>query len=300
MLKPKVSQKKQSWIKGRDVALQGNKLSYNASVQAKYSSQLKALVRKMSDETLKRFSALFQGKDAKKYFHQQKKIAVMDDTIYNQSKKLLKELSDKFTMIFNNKAKPLTQSMIKNSDKASVTSLGSSLKKLTDFTIDVDFIPQGLIQVTNASIAENVSLIKSIPDKYFSDVTGAVMRSITTGNGLSDLVPEIKKYSLQTDRRAKNIARDQSRKAYNNINKQRMMAVGYKKFKWLHSGGGQYPRRSHEAMSGNIYSFDDLPIINKEQVDRGYEAPEIGIPGQAPNCGCTMTPVYEFDDGSTS
>ena len=68
-------------------------------------------------------------------------------------------------------------------------------------------------------------LIKSIPEQYFKDVTGSVMRSITTGNGLADLVPEIKKYDGQTERRAKLLALDQTRKAYNSINKQRMQSL---------------------------------------------------------------------------
>jgi uncharacterized protein with gpF-like domain len=41
-------------------------------------------------------------------------------------------------------------------------------------------------------------------------------------------------------------------------------------------------------MDGKIFSFDDLPIIDRKTGERG-------IPGQAINCRCTMTPVYEFD-----
>src|SRR5690606_26092523 len=140
---------------------------------------------------------------------------------------------------------------------------------------------------------ENVSLIKSIPEKYFTDVTGSVMRSITTGQGIKDLITQIEKYDGITERRAKNIALDQTRKAYNMINKQRMMTAGFKKFKWLHSGGGQHPRKDHIAMNGNVYSFDDLPVIDKKTGERG-------IPSQLINCGCVMQPVYEFEDGTTS
>jgi SPP1 gp7 family putative phage head morphogenesis protein len=112
-------------------------------------------------------------------------------------------------------------------------------------------------------------------------------------------VPELQKYSVQSQRKVHLLALDQTRKAYNTINKQRMQAVGVKKFEWVHSGGGAHPRQSHIRMSGNIYSFDDLPVINEEQVERGYESPQRGIPGQAINCGCTMIPIIVFENGES-
>lgn len=286
----KFSKQKLNWARNRKVVLHGKRLNYNEGVRIEYQKKLLTLVRRMTDETERRIAALFRKGDAKRYFKEQRQVATQDDTIYNQSKQLLNELNAKFKRLFNLNAKPTAQKMVANSNDVSASSLSSSLKDLTGLTIGTDFIPKSLTPVINASIAENVSLIKSVPDKYFSDITQSVMRSITTGNGLSDLVSDIQKYDAQTHRRVKNIAIDQTRKAYNNINKHRMMSVGYKKFKWLHSGGGQHPRKLHQAMSGNIYSFDDLPVIDENTGERG-------IPGQAINCGCTMTPVYEFNQG---
>ena len=69
-----------------------------------------------------------------------------------------------------------------------------------------------------------------------------------------------------------------------------MEKLGLKKFEWLHSGGGHHPRPDHVAMSGNIYSFTSLPIIDSKTGERG-------IPGQAINCKCVMRPVIEFEQG---
>jgi SPP1 gp7 family putative phage head morphogenesis protein len=179
--------------------------------------------------------------------------------------------------------------MVEGAQKASATSLHSSLEQLSGgLSLKTSVIPAGMEEVAQATVYENVQLIKSIPSQYLDDVFGSVMRSITTGGGLADLIPAIRKYDGITDRRAKNIALDQTRKAYNSINKQRLMAVGIKKFRWSHSAGGQTPRQDHIAMDGKIFSFDDLPIIDRKTGERG-------IPGQAINCRCTMTPVYEFD-----
>ena len=70
------------------------------------------------------------------------------------------------------------------------------------------------------------------------DATGAVMRSITTGEGLADLIPALDKIEGIAGRRAKNIALDQTRKAYAGISRQKLMSNGVKQFEWVHSGGG--------------------------------------------------------------
>lgn len=294
MRKPKLSQQKRKWAKNRDVYLHGLPLNYSAALRAKYEKALRTLVMQMALETQKEVTRLFNSATAADYFDDQADLATMDASIANQSKKLMNNLSDKFSALFGTTAPVLAKKMVNGANEASANALKSSIRELTGgLTLKTDFIPDGVKVVANSSIAENVSLIKSIPEKYFTDITGSVMRSITTGQGLKDLVTHMRTYFSETDRRAKNIALDQTRKAYNSINKQRMMAAGYTKFKWLHSGGGQHPRKEHIAMNGNIYSFDDLPVIVPKTGERG-------IPGQAINCGCTMQPVYEFDDGGAS
>ncbi len=294
---PPLTKTKKAWAANRDVTLRGIPLNYNASLQAKYSSALEKLVRQMTEEVHKQLIRFFNGEIADDFFEQQEQAAAMDASVSSQARILMNSLTARFTQLFNVKAKTLAEGMVNNTAAVSKTNLHSSLKELSGgLSLKTGIVPPGMEEVATATVAENVSLIKSIPQQYFKDITGSVMRSITTGNGLADLVPEISKYSAQTTKRTRNLALDQTRKAYNSINKQRLQAIGVKQFEWMHSGGGQKPRQSHIAMSGKIFSFDDLPVINKEQVDRGYESPEKGIPGQAINCRCKMKPVINFDD----
>lgn len=286
--KPKLSREKSKWAKNRDVYLQGLPLNYSASLRVRYEKELRTLAMKMTSETKRQIIKLFNGEAANEYFERQEELAAMDESISSSSKSLMNKLYNKFYKLFAKKADDLAKNMINGANNTSKVALKSSINKLTGgLTLKTNFIPSGLKEVIKSSTAENVSLIKSIPEEYFKQITGSVMRSITTGTGLKGLIKDIKKYEGVTDRRAKNIAIDQTRKAYNSINKQRMISAGFTKFKWLHSGGGQYPRKDHIEMNGNIYSFDDLPIIDKKTGERG-------IPGQAINCGCTMQPVYEF------
>ena len=272
----------------------GVPLSYNVGDRIEYEKALRILVAKMARETQKQVQKFFNSSTADDYFESR---AVMDESISSGAERIMKQLTDKFTALFSDKSLELSQKMVKKADRASKTALQKNLEKLTGKITLSKEIPPALKQITKSTIAENVALIKSIPEQYFKNVTGAVMRSISTGGGVDTLLKYVKKNYDISDARAKNIALDQTRKAYNSINKQRMVDVGYRKFMWLHSGGGLEPRKSHIAMDGKIFSFNKLPIINKEQVAKGYEGPEYGIPGQAINCGCTMTPVYEFPSG---
>jgi SPP1 gp7 family putative phage head morphogenesis protein len=287
----KLTNKKSSWVGKRNVAIKGTRLNYNVSDQLKYKRELMKLTRLMISESQKKILDLFRSDNSKQFFKQQKK-AAMDASITSKSKKLLNELMSKFEKLFNSKAKELAEGMLEKTLKTSQSNLKTSLKQLSGgLSLNTGVVPKGMEEVSQAIINENVSLIKSIPSEYLDKVSGAVMRSITSGNGLADLEPEIKKYSGQSDRRVSLLALDQTRKAYNTINKQRMQSIGVKKFEWIHSGGGQHPRISHMKLDGKIFSFDDLPLKGEEGFVNGQ------IPGQAINCRCTMLPVIEFENG---
>lgn len=288
-----LTEQKRSWAENRDVTLRGTKLNYNAAQQARYTLAIQKLVKQMTSEVKKELTKLFKGEIAEEFFEQQEMVATLDASISSKARILMNSLTAKFSALFALKAKPLAETMVKGAATISKTTLASSFKRLSGgLSLKTGVVPAGMEDVAAAVVSENVSLIKSIPSQYFTDVTGSVMRSITTGNGLQDLVPAINKYAGQTERRARNLALDQTRKAYNSINKQRMVAIGVKRFEWLHSGGGQKPRASHIKIGGHIFSFANLEA---EQAALGVPEADRGIPGQAINCRCTMVPVIEFN-----
>ena len=287
--KPKVplTAKRREWATTRAVApvFKGQRLAVPAALQVHYSAELLDLVRELTKTTAREVRKLFEGDVGAAHFGE-------DASIASQSRILMNALGDKFNALFASNAKPLAESMVGRATKASGTALHASLQKLSGgMSLQSSVMDKALLQVAKASITENVSLIKSIASEYLQQVEGSVMRSITTGNGLQDLVPALSKYEGMTERRATNIALDQTRKVYNNVNKGRMQALGLSKFQWHHSGGGAHPREDHVKMDGQIYSFDDPPVIDERAGERG-------IPGQAPNCRCTMSPVFDFGDDS--
>lgn len=299
-MKPPLTKRKRKWAQNRGVVLRGSRLSYNASIQRRYVLALERLVRDMTTETKKTIKKLFRSELSEAYFGQQEQAAAMDANLGSQARIMMNALTRKFTSLFSSSATSLAESMVSQTEKASKSTLHGSLEKLTGgLSLKTSVVPKGMEDVIAATIAENVSLIKSIPAQYMKDVTGSVMRSITNGEGIKDLVPEVERYLIdevekydgQTYRRAKNLALDQTRKAYNSINKIKLQALGVKKFEWLHSGGGQRPRESHIKMSGHIFSFENLAA---EQAAMGVPESDRGIPGYAINCKCVMGPVIEF------
>lgn len=279
--KVRLSKRKAGWdAQFKPAAVKGSSLGSPTAVEARYQAALRKLTRQMIDEVEREVEALFTSSAG----------VTTDASNSSQSRVLMNALQSRFSRMFERAASGLAEGMIGQVAKASASSLGRSLRDLSGgVAIKTDVLTSGPVaEVVKASVAENVGLIKSIPAQYLDDVRGAVMRSITTGNGLADLQPYLVQQRGVAERRAKNIALDQTRKAYQSINAERMKAAGIKKFEWVHSGGGQKPRPLHVEMDGNIYSYDDLPVIDERTGERG-------IPGQAVNCRCTARPVLEFE-----
>lgn len=280
-----LSAPRRKWVgKWKPKQLRGKPLNPNVAAIARYYMLIDNLIAKMVKQTMRELNAFFKTPHAEEYFAQ-------DATVSAQAKILMAELQRKFDDLFALEAKPIALFMVDDASDSSAYMLASSLKELSGgLTLNTDIFTGELKEILAATIAENVSLIKSIPQQYFTQVQGSVMRSITTGKGLADLIPELQKQHGITRRRARIIANDQTHKAFNNINKARLTKLGVKKFEWLHSAGAHKPRPDHVAMNGKTYSFDNLPVIDRKTGERG-------IPGQLINCRCRMVPVIDFSGG---
>lgn len=126
-------------------------------------------------------------------------------------------------------------------------------------------------------VAQNVGLIKSIPQQYASDVEGKVLGAVRSGTRWETLAGEIEdRYGIAT-RRAQLIARDQVGKLYGNLNEERQTALGVTGYVWRTSQDSRV-RDEHEEREGETFEWDD--------------APEDGHPGEAVNCRCYAEPDF--------
>ena len=281
-----LTEKKQAWANQfKPNVLRGNPLSPNMSDALRYQKRLHQLIKRMTTDVEKQLKELFNTDYAKQYFAQ-------DASISSQARILTNSLMRKYEEMFSIFSKPMSEKVVEEAEKSSSTALELSIEQLSGgLTIKISSISDYTKQILDASITENVALIKSIPEKYLNGVQQAVMRSITSGQGLKDLVPYLQKHAGITNRRANLIALDQTRKAFNAISRGKMEKLGLQNFEWLHSGGSNHPRKLHQKLSGKIFSLDNPPIIEQNGTT------EIrGFPGQLPYCRCKMMPVIKFDE----
>lgn len=282
-MKKILTKRKQAWIERRKPkAIYGGVISPSAAVEERYYRELVRKIDQMTQETEKQIIRMFNGDVAEEYF-------AMDASVTSQATKLTNALFKKFSQLFGAQSKRLAENFANQSDKASSSSVHKSLEELSGgLSLSTKNLDGQVKEILKATIEENVSLIKSIPEKYLTQVQGAVMRSITQGRGLQDLVPYLKKQKGITIRRARMIAHDQTRKAMNNLSKGRLTNVGLNQYEWLHTGGSQEPRKDHIALSGKIFSFTG------EKMAEDKDGP--CIPGERINCRCRFRPVIKFED----
>lgn len=146
--------------------------------------------------------------------------------------------------------------------------------------IDVDALFPDAAAAIEAFTVDNVSLISTIPEKYFAEIEQTALRNIRAGRRFSEWQGEISKRFDVAQSRAKLIARDQVNKFNGELNRVRQQALGIRTYTWRDSNDERV-RETHEEFDGNTYSWS-----GKNQ------APE-GPPGFPIQCRCNADPDIE-------
>lgn len=174
---------------------------------------------------------------------------------------------------------------------ASATIAMKEAFKAAGFTVKFDG-SRRLNSVTQALIAENVSLIKSIPQQYLTDVEGIITRGVSMGRDLSYVTEELKKRYDITRRRAAFIARDQMDKATQAVQRARDEDLGITEAVWVHLPGQKSSRETHIAMHGKRFKLSG-PDAGLYDSAMGYNV----LPAELPNCRCVYRRILpEFGD----
>lgn len=254
----------------------GNSLAYSSKATKQYEDKVQKLIKRMALDYERQFKQL--GKQN----------YTADASIASQARILLSALNRKWNQVFNKASSLITDSFTSKVNKDSKKRLQNSLTDMTGLmTIKMPDMPQGMEDILKATVAENVSLIRSISSQFHDRIEGEVMRSIQSGRGTQGIFEYIKEQHGKSDKRASLIARDQTSKLTTAINRERMKSSGVRQFVWIHSGGGAEPRELHVRYDGQIFDLDDPPIIDERTGEKG-------LPGEAINCRCRMKPVLTF------
>lgn len=140
-----------------------------------------------------------------------------------------------------------------------------------------------------ATVAENVNLIRSIPQQYLTNVTSIVMQSVRSGRDMGYIAQQVQREYGVSKRRAITIARDQTNKATEAVSQARAADIGITHGFWMHRSGGKVPRPTHEAFNGQRFKLTEgLYDSQAERVRGGGYRGRFVKPAELINCHCTF------------
>ena len=142
-------------------------------------------------------------------------------------------------------------------------------------------------------IANNVAMIKSIPQSYLGEVQEAVSYSFKRGYDSERLYKRLKdiigRVNENSDNRAQLIARDQLQKATQQLAIVSAKEYGATKARWIHVPGKYSSRRTHIDMDGKVFDLN----VGLYDSDVGRDVK----PGELIYCQCQMSILLPgFDD----
>lgn len=249
----------------------------NLGIEAAYQRRLQQMVREMGAEFRAEITRLYWDNPP----------IALDKLPARMFQEALDKVTARWTKNFSAVAPRLAKYFADSVSKRNDAVLRNILK---DGGLAIKFkMTQAQQDIIAATVAENVSLIKSIPEQYASRVQGSVMRAVARGGDLGSLTEElVKDYGL-TYQRAALIARDQNSKAVANMTRSRNLELGITEAIWKHSRSESHPRPTHVDNSGKKFSVKD-----------GWYDPAVGKniwPGELINCRCVSIPVMPYQGG---
>lgn len=252
----------------------------NAGIEAEFRRRLRALLEEMNDSVQYWISSTY-----KKNEPVMATLAADESTPASQLRMAINKLARRWNKRFDEGAKKLAEYFSLAVSKRSDAALRKILRE-AGFTVEFH-MTRAMRDVMQATISEQVGLIKSIPEQYLVGVQGAVMRSVQAGRDLGPLAKELEEQYGVARRRAAFIARDQNNKATASMTRVRQVELGIDQAVWLHSHAGKVPRPTHLANTGKRYDpakgwYDPDPKVRRWI-----------FPGELPNCRCVSKSVVK-------
>lgn len=203
----------------------------------------------------------------------------MDASPAVMMRKSMNKLSRRWAKNFDDFADRLARRFADDTMGNADASLSNALES-AGFTVEFR-MTEAMNNALQATITENVNLIRTIPERYLSNVETLVSQSVARGRDLGSLTKAIQEQYGVTKRRAALIARDQNNKATSVMQAARQKSIGITEGIWHHSHAGKVPRQSHLKADGEKFDLNKGLFLDGKWV----------MPGEEINCRCTWSPV---------
>lgn len=256
-------------VPGKSIALKPVRPS--AAIEAEYNKRLQKLVDDMNASVVYWLSARYRARPPE--------ALAMDASPAEELRRAVRKLSRRWQRRFAELGPKLAEYFAQDVSQRVDSDLKRALKD-AGFTVDFK-LSKAQNDALQATVNENVSLIKSIGQQHLTQVEGYVMRAVQEGSDLGTLAKALEEGYGITKRKARNIARSQNFMANSTMVKVRQTELGITKAKWLHSAGGRTPRPEHVAFSGKLYDISKGAFLEGKWT----------WPGREPNCRCVSISV---------
>lgn len=156
---------------------------------------------------------------------------------------------------------------------------------------------EGLGEAMDASIRENVRLIKSIPEYYLADIQRIIDTETIKGRSGSSIIEQIQKVYPVSERKARLIARDQSNKVNGDLTRVRQTSSGIRAYRWR-TVGDNAVRESHKERNGKVFAWNPADVgkrLDSGEVMLDPTKDDVGHPGEDIQCRCIAEPIIELD-----
>lgn len=254
----------------------------SAAIDAWFQAQLDKLLAEMSKSVTWWLSMAYRAKPPEALAEDAAPKAInMKGSPSVVMQRMMARLSRRWQRRFDNMAPELAKHFTTKIADRNDAVLKRALSK-GGMSVKMQMTPQ-LNDVLQASMAQQVTLIKDLGTQYLSDISGMVQRSVAKGGDLQELSDGLQARYGITARRAALIARDQNSKATSTLGRARQESLGITEGIWVHSHAGKVPRPSHVKMSGKKFNLKE----GMWDEDEG----EYVMPGFLINCRCFWRPV---------
>lgn len=189
----------------------------------------------------------------------------------------LNSLSNRYTTLFRDYAPTMFAPVLEGADK-------STQRQFTALNLDDSINAEAVRGYFREAAQANSQLISTLPTEHIERIRKAVAESPGDMESLKGILSDA---NGKLDRRSRNIAMDQTRKAYNDTAVVKAKSTGATKGIWIHSHRGpNQSRPKHVKAHGKEFDLAvGLPV--------GDEGQNV-VPGEEINCHCTFKLVVNF------
>lgn len=247
-------------------------------IEQRYRRRLRALIDEMAKSVLYWTRAAWRSSPP---------VLAQDETPAQTIQRAIRRFSRRWIRRFDDMAQRIADAFERETRQHATRTMQSIMRE-AGFTVKFVMTP-AMRDVAEATIQANVALIRSIPQKYLTEVEGIVMRGVQRGGDLEQISKDLQKQYGVTRRRADLIARDQNRKATAAFAQARQLECGLTEAVWVHSHAGKTPRPTHVKAGREKVRF---------KIAEGWYDPDPRVrkrilPGELISCRCLAKPIVK-------